>query len=52
MHQVRLVHGNVFIDELEFVSTVPLFGGSAFSVDGLTCFGRMFQTSAPPLATV
>jgi len=26
MHQVRLVHGNVFIDELEFVSITVFWG--------------------------
>jgi hypothetical protein len=30
MHQVRLVHGNIFIDELEFVSTV-IFGECVFT---------------------
>jgi hypothetical protein len=30
MHQVRLVHGNVFIDELEFVSTI-IFGECIFT---------------------
>jgi hypothetical protein len=30
MHQVRLVHGNVFIDELEFVSTI-ISGESNFT---------------------
>ena len=32
MHQVRLVHGNVFIDELDFVGTV--FSGNAPSLVG------------------
>ena len=26
MHQVRLVHGNIFIDELDFVSAIHFEG--------------------------
>jgi hypothetical protein len=50
MHQVRLVHGNVFIDEHDFVSTIV--GRNTFSIDGLTSLRSMSQTSALPLATV
>src|SRR5258708_25086910 len=50
MHQVRLVHGNIFIDELDFVSTIVIENTS--SLDELICHRSMFQTSALPLATV
>lgn len=50
MHQIRLVHGNLFIDELDFVSTIIL--GNAASLDGLTYLRSMFRTSALLSATV
>jgi hypothetical protein len=50
MHQVRLVHGNIFIDELDFVSTIVL--ENTFSLDELIYHRSMFQTSVLPSATV
>jgi hypothetical protein len=50
MHQVRLVHGNVFFDEHDFVSTIVVADTS--SLDGLTRLRSMSQTSALLSATV
>ena len=50
MHQVRSVHGNVFIDEHDFVSIIV--GTNTSLIDGLTGLRSMSQTSALVSATV
>jgi hypothetical protein len=52
MHQVRLMHGNILIDEHDLVS--PIFVGKPSSLGGpdMTWLGSMSRICALPLAIV